>query len=492
MSDSHVDDIHDNVTSLSISPDGKEAAFGDINGTLTLWHINRRRHICAPVMAHQSIITSICYSADGRLVASASDDEKVGLWDAITGQSLRSAFTSHADGVLAVGFMTDSRTVVSLSRDGAVFVWKATTGEVEQQFRISLDARSLARLSNDGERLLAAHRSGITVWNTITMESTVTIALEGPMVLCMALSQDTTKAAFGMGDNSVHLWDLENNEAHSPHLEGGTELPLYVAWSPDGRTVSSVAQDGTLRVWSVESQTCMSQSHRTMGPITYSPGGSLIVCPGDDGFPDTWQVPQMLRDPSTFLLDLPAAAAPTHPTARVTESDALGGTSGDIPAMSAQHAQPQSSLPRNMQSKIRTFFSGVLLWLSACGKGSGEIVTRCDNLLWPLGRAVVLRCWVLRLGVCPPSLSFRAARRAVADDDLNLPYAVLFLGSGFVSSYFVSLPRSRIFNQSFHIISREFPWVPDRRQAVAGDKSGSVLHVLIVCTWSRTSLGSTP
>lgn len=46
------------------------------------------------------------------------------------------------------------------------------------------------------------------------------------------------------------------------------------------------------------------------------------------------------------------------------------------------------------------------------------------QLLWPLGRAVVLRCWVLRLGVCPPSLSFRAARRAVADDDLNLPYAV--------------------------------------------------------------------
>ncbi|KAI6136057.1 WD40-repeat-containing domain protein [Pisolithus sp. B1] len=396
MSDSHVDDVHDNVTSLSISPDGKEAAFGAIDGTLTLWHIDRRRRICAPVIAHESIINSVCYSADGRLVASASDDEKIGLWDAITGQSLWSTFTSHTDGILVVGFMTDSRTVVSLSRDRVVLVWKVATGEVEQQFRISLDARSLATLSNDGERLLAAHRSGITVWNTITMEPTVTIALDGPMVLCMALSQDTTKVAFGMADNSIHLWDLKNDEARSPHLEGGTGLPLYIAWSPDGRTISSVAQDGTLRVWSVESRTCMSQSHRTMGPITYSPGGSFIVCPGDDGFPDTWQVSQvstdenvvllfahsaveMSRDPSTFLLDLPAAAAPMHPTARVTESDAFWGTPGDIPAMSAQHVQPQSPPPRNMQSKVSEFFSGILRWLSARGKESGEMVTRCEN-----------------------------------------------------------------------------------------------------------------
>ncbi|KAI6104549.1 hypothetical protein EDD16DRAFT_266350 [Pisolithus croceorrhizus] len=302
--------------------------------------------------------------------------------------------------------MTDSRTVVSLSRDRVVLVWKAATGEVEQQFRISLDARSLATLSNDGERLLAAHRSGITVWNTITMEPTVTIALDGPMVLCMALSQDTTKVAFGMADNSIHLWDSKNDEARSPHLEGGTELPLYVAWSPDSKTVSSVAQDGTLRVWSVESRTCMLQSHRTMGPITYSPGGSFIVCPGDGGFPDTWQVPQVPRDPSAMLLGLPAAAAPMHPTARVTESDAFWGTSGDIPAMSAQHAQPQSPPPRNMQSGIRAFFSGILRWLSARGKESGEIVTRCENvrpvrcrnihvflisdsrLLWPLGSAM--------------------------------------------------------------------------------------------------------
>ncbi|KAI6101502.1 WD40-repeat-containing domain protein [Pisolithus croceorrhizus] len=375
MSDLYADDAHDNVTSLSISPSGQQVAFGAVDGTLTLWDINRRRRICAPVMAHQSIINYVCYSADGGLIASASDDETIRLWDAITGQSLRSTFTSHADGVLIVGFMTDSMTVVSLSRDGVILVWKATTGEAEQQFRISLDARSLATLSNDGERLLAAHRSSITVWNTITMESIVTVSLGGPMVLCMGLSNDAAKVALGMADNSIQLWDLDNGEAHSPHLEGSTELPLYVAWSPDGRTVSSVAQDATLRVWSVESRQCMPGSHRTMGPIAYSPGGSFIVFPNDDGSPDTWQVPQMPHHSSTYLLDLPVTAVPMHHTPGVGGSDGFWGVSGDAPATDAQHAQLQGASTRNTKSKTGVLIPRVLRRLPIRRKAPEAIAT---------------------------------------------------------------------------------------------------------------------
>ncbi|KAI5998225.1 WD40-repeat-containing domain protein [Pisolithus albus] len=379
MSNAQVDDVHDNVTSLSISPDGKHVAFGAIDGTLTLWHVDRRRHICAPINAHESIINSVCYSADGRLIASASDDEKIGLWDAISGRSLWRTFTSHTDGVLIVGFMMDSRTLISLSRDRVVLVWKATTGEVERQFRISLDARSLATLSKDGRKLLAAHMGGVTVWNTVTAESSMTITLNGPMVLCMALSQDSVMVAFGMADKSIHIRNLENDEAHSPRLEGCTNLPLHVAWSSDGRTVSSVAQDATLRVWSVESRTCVSESHRTMGPITYTPGGSFIVCPSDDGSPDTWQVPQTPRHPSTFLLDLPATTVSMHCTTGVTESDAFGGTSGDVPATSGERAQPEGPPGRNTRSRIRLFFSRILRRLPTLRKKPGETNTGCEN-----------------------------------------------------------------------------------------------------------------
>lgn len=371
------DDVDDNVTSLSTSPDGKQVAFGAVDGTLTLWDIDRRRQICPPIVAHQSIINSVCYSANGRLIASASDDQTIGLWDAITGQSLRSTFSGHKDGVLIVGFVTDARTVVSLSADCTVLVWEAATGEVEQQFRVSLDARSLATLSHDGEKLLAAHRRGVTIWNTITMESTKTIYFEGPAVLCMELSLDATKVAFGMADNSIHLWDIEKDDLDSTHLEGGKDLPLYVAWSPDGKTVSSVAQNAALRVWSVESGQCMSESYTTRGPITYSPGGRFIICPGDDGSPDIWEVPEMPDHSSTFLLDLPAAGVSMRHTTGAAESDTFWGVSGDVPVTNTHQVQRPRELEgppgQNTPSRTKRLFTKALQRLSARGKESEGI-----------------------------------------------------------------------------------------------------------------------
>ncbi|KAI6097280.1 hypothetical protein EDD16DRAFT_1669254 [Pisolithus croceorrhizus] len=125
----------------------------------------------------------------------------------------------------------------------------------------------------------------------------------------------------------------------------------------------------------------MPESHRTMGPIAYSPGSSFIACPGDDGYPDTWEVPQTPHHSSTFLLDFPATAVTMNPTAGITESDTFWGTSGNAPGMSAQHAQPQGLPVRNTQSRTRVFFSRILRlrWLSARGEESGEIATRCGN-----------------------------------------------------------------------------------------------------------------
>ncbi|KAI6124233.1 hypothetical protein EV401DRAFT_1942915, partial [Pisolithus croceorrhizus] len=68
-----------------------------------------------------------------------------------------------------------------------------------------------------------------------------------------------------------------------------------------------------------------------------------------------------------------------HHTAGVMESDAFGGTSADIPAMSAQRAQHQGPPVRNTQSKIKAFFSRILRRLSAHRKESGEVATRCEH-----------------------------------------------------------------------------------------------------------------
>ena len=64
--------------------------------------------------------------------------------------SVPNAFKGYSDYVLA-GFLTETETetIASLSKDKTVLVWQVPTLDVECEFQVSLDSRSLAVRSDD-------------------------------------------------------------------------------------------------------------------------------------------------------------------------------------------------------------------------------------------------------------------------------------------------------------------------------------------------------
>ncbi|KAG6329037.1 hypothetical protein ID866_10052 [Astraeus odoratus] len=285
-------ETHGNVISIAVSPHGKQVVFGTTDGTVTCWEIDHLRTSFPPIVgAHESIINSVCYSPDAHLIASASDDKAIRIWDAETGKAMGHFFDLHADGILIVGPVYGMGTMVSLSRDNVVCVWKAQTGDVENTFRVLLNSQSIAALSRDGKKLLAASRTGISTWNTITGESIEKIAWQVPMVLCAGFSPDAEKVVFGLGDHVIQTWDLEKSALDPFPLEGHRELPLYVVWSPNGKTIASVAQDNNLRIWDAKTRKCILGPCGIKGPIAYSRDSNLILFPGVDNSLDTYEVP---------------------------------------------------------------------------------------------------------------------------------------------------------------------------------------------------------
>ena len=67
----------------------------------------------------------------------------------------------------------------------------------------------------------------------------------------MAFSPDGKTLASGSDNGTVRLWEVDQPEMAPVVLLGHEQGVLAVAFSPDGKTLASGSDDGTVRLWAV-------------------------------------------------------------------------------------------------------------------------------------------------------------------------------------------------------------------------------------------------
>ena len=245
---------------------------------------------------HTRIVTSICISENGNYAVSGSEDFTARVWNVATGQCLRT-IESHKYSVGAVALSPDGRWLASGGKDGLVYISEVDTGRCIKIYKgnmgqidaIAWSAKGCLLLTGSGHNYDRKESGTLRTWDVqigrcIRMFGGLTDSVQA-----IAISADERWLV--SGGKQLQLWELATGQCLR-ELKGHSNEINSVAIGADGRWAISVGADATMRVWDLETGTCIRviETKTEITSVSLSPDGRTALTGSADGELQLWEL----------------------------------------------------------------------------------------------------------------------------------------------------------------------------------------------------------
>ncbi|NWW00302.1 STRN protein, partial [Machaerirhynchus nigripectus] len=243
-----------------------------------------------------------CYSGgtDGLIHGWNTTNPNIDPYDSYDSSVLRGAFVGHTDAVWGLVYSGAHQRLLSCSADGTIRLWKAT--EIAPALNIFNDNQemgipsSVDLVSSDPSLMVASFNSGHTsIFNMetrqriLTLESSVDTTVGSSCQINRVISHPTLPISITAHEDR-HIKFYDNNTGkliHSmvAHLDAVTSLAV----DPNGLYLMSGSHDCSIRLWNLESKTCIQEftAHRkkfdeSIHDVAFHPSKCYIASAGAD------------------------------------------------------------------------------------------------------------------------------------------------------------------------------------------------------------------
>lgn len=214
-----------------------------------------------------------------------------------------------------------ANTLVAAERNAAETAQAAAEGQRALAEQKTLQAQSgqlaamaLSKLESDFDLAVLLSVEGIRKdENFLSRDGLLTVVQHNPTLLrhshrlpdavySLVFSPDGKTLASGSEDGSIRLWDVETGQQVGKALNGHTDYVASVAFSPDGKTLASWGRDQTIRLWDVSTMLntgvasgqqlgeALSGHTDFIESVAFSPVGKILASGSVDGSILLWDV----------------------------------------------------------------------------------------------------------------------------------------------------------------------------------------------------------
>jgi WD40 repeat protein len=245
----------------AFSPEGKKLATGGWFNRVKMWDVATLKGQLFLEEYQQCPETWVVFSPDGKTLASGGVCRgEMKLFDVASGQARATLKTPgtfgdyNPHGVLAAAFTPDGKTLVSVAIPNEIRLWDVATGKhlkmqsTEQE--IGQWANGVAAFSPDVKTIATSHYgdTSITLWEVATGKAQSTLKGHKGKVCSFTFSPDGKTLASGDDQGTISFWHVTSGKELASFTGHAGEV-LCLAISADGKVLASGGHDKKIKLW---------------------------------------------------------------------------------------------------------------------------------------------------------------------------------------------------------------------------------------------------
>jgi hypothetical protein len=272
------------VNAVTFSPDGNRIATACGDAAARVWSLPDGQELLRVI--HGAVVSGVDFAPDGRQLATSAADLTARVWSLADGrETLRVAHDEFAqtgplaelmrDSVNTVAFSPDGARIATAATDRTARVWSVPEGR--ELARLSHEAQVLAAVfSPRGDHLATACADGTArVWALADGRELLRLDHESA-VNDVAYTSDGDRLGT-VDDAGARVWSVSGGR-QLVRIEHPTDTVWALAFPPDGTSVATVDDEGSVRVWSLpDGRELLRVQHEDAGSVAFSPDGRRLA-----------------------------------------------------------------------------------------------------------------------------------------------------------------------------------------------------------------------